>query len=193
MLINLKVKTLDARTHDFSIDNEVSTCMKVCVCKCMCVCVCKFLRLCAERFSLVFFVFFQLTIRQFKEQIAEKTNIAAENQRIIYQGRVLADDKQVKEYGESCLIFVVSTYLRIDFSISKMLMAKFCMWPSVRLSRNAAPTRRTTMNRCAASAAFPAGQHLEICAMRHISGHSMACWWEPWLSPWTMDLWPQRA
>lgn len=122
MLINLKVKTLDARTHDFSIDNEVSTCMNEPACMCVCVILCGSMFGCVHLWGcvlnafigIILFLYFQLTIRQFKDQIAEKTNIAAENQRIIYQGRVLSDEKQVKEYGESWLVCICSCNQHID-------------------------------------------------------------------------------
>lgn len=90
MLINLRVKTLDSQDHEFSVENDVSISTDLYYAIVLAV------NLIAN--ILTYFVH-QITVRQFKELIQEKTNIEPDLQRLIYCGRVMNDDHPLSNYG----------------------------------------------------------------------------------------------
>lgn len=85
-MINVKVKTLDSQNHEFNVEEDVSIGVAVKITKLR-------LRPLIALFSV------QMTVRQFKEHIAEKVNITADMQRLIYCGRVLMDERPLTEYN----------------------------------------------------------------------------------------------
>lgn len=88
-MISLKIKTLDSQDHDFTVEDDVSFKQQI-------------VTIIMEFEYVIYFSFVcsQITVRQFKEHIASNTGIAADMQRLIYCGRVLNDEKPLREYGE---------------------------------------------------------------------------------------------
>ena len=45
-----------------------------------------------------------VTIRELKEAVADKCTISADEQRLIYKGQVLKDERKIDSYGGRCVL-----------------------------------------------------------------------------------------
>lgn len=92
-MIEVTVKTLDSQTRSYTVRGEVMLLLST--------------LLYVDSASpptlmtvILFCVVPQLTVKQFKEHIASSVEIPVDKQRLIYQGRVLQDDRTLTEYSE---------------------------------------------------------------------------------------------
>ena len=85
-MIKITVKTIDSCNYDFEVEDNVSAKQTNQIC--------------------LICLFAQIIVKDFKELIAPKVEISPDLQRLIFCGRVLVDDKTLKDYGIVCFVEV---------------------------------------------------------------------------------------
>lgn len=91
-MIQVNVKTLDAQTHSFDVDPQVSDVNNTVLPERL------FLFLCNHCVTVCSSCEQQTTVKDFKSVIQPSVNVPIDQQRLIYCGKVLADDKKLSEY-----------------------------------------------------------------------------------------------